>query len=50
LRWRDPPWDVDVIVTVVVASFVFGMLPALAEYWQVKRADKRAPPPASAHP
>jgi hypothetical protein len=50
LRWRDPPWDMDVIVTVLVASFVFGMLPALAEYWQVTRADKRAPPPASAHP
>jgi hypothetical protein len=41
LRWRDPPWDGNVIVTVLVTSFVFGMLPALAEYWQVKQANRR---------
>jgi len=44
LRWRDPPWDSDVIVTVLVASFVFGMLPALAEYWQVRRASVAGKP------
>jgi hypothetical protein len=43
LRWRDPPWDAKVIVTVLVSSFLFGLLPALAEYWQVTRAN-RAPP------
>ena len=43
LQWRDPPWEPGVIVTVLVASFLFGMLPALAEYWQVTRASGRAP-------
>lgn len=47
LRLRDPPWDGGVIATVLVASFVFGMLPALAEYWQVTRA-RRLPAPAPA--
>jgi hypothetical protein len=40
LRLRDPPWDTHVIVTVLVASFVFGVLPTLAEYWQVTHASK----------
>jgi hypothetical protein len=42
LRLRDPPWDAGAIATVLVASFFFGMLPALAEYWQVTRASRVA--------
>jgi hypothetical protein len=38
LRLRDPPWDTHVVVTVLVASFVFGVVPTLAEYWQVRSA------------
>jgi len=49
LQLRDPPWEANVIVTVLVTSFVFGMLPALAEYWQVRRAN-RAPAVSSVPP
>jgi hypothetical protein len=40
LRLRVPPWDTHVIVTVLVASLVFGVLPTLAEYWQVTHANR----------
>jgi hypothetical protein len=40
LRLRVPPWDTNVVVTVLVASFVFGVVPALAEYWQVAHASR----------
>ena len=43
LRLRDPPWGANVIVTVLATSFVFGLLPALAEYWQTTRANRARP-------
>jgi hypothetical protein len=46
LRLRTQPWDADVVVTVLVASFVFGVLPTLAEYWQVTHANKAHRSPA----
>lgn len=38
LAWRDPPWPAGTIVVVLVASMLFGILPGLAEWWQVRQA------------
>jgi hypothetical protein len=48
LRLRNPPWDAGVITGVLLASLLFAVLPALAEYWQVRKASRSAmsTPPA----
>ena len=57
LALRDPAWPTSVVTTVLLASFVFGLLPALAEFWQVRRVYRRevrrldtAPGPAHGRP
>jgi hypothetical protein len=47
LRLRDPPWDTGVLTVVLLTSFVFGVLPAWAEYWQTTRIRAPAGPPAA---
>ncbi len=36
-RWRDPPFDVGVIMAVLGASFVFAILPGLIEFLHARR-------------
>ena len=48
LRLRDPALDAGVIAAVLVSSFVFAVLPALAEYWQTTHPRAPATPPAAA--
>ncbi|MGI9246146.1 MAG: diguanylate cyclase [Steroidobacteraceae bacterium] len=38
LRPRRHPWDVGVVHAVLLASFLFGLLPGLAEWWQARKA------------
>lgn len=56
LRWREPPFDVGVIVAILGASFLFAVLPGLLEFlnaWRHRdptvadaadRAERMAPP------
>lgn len=43
LRWRDRPWEPVLVATVLVASVLFGLLPALAEFRQALRAGREVP-------
>lgn len=44
LRWREPPFDLAVIVAVLGASFVFAILPGLIEFldaWRLRMRSQR---------
>ena len=40
LQLRDPPWDRGLVIVILLASFLFGMLPGLAEWWPTRQAEK----------
>ncbi|MGH8077250.1 MAG: hypothetical protein ACREPE_08005 [Lysobacter sp.] len=46
LRWREPPFDVGVIVAILGASFVLGILPGLLEFINAWRHGRRGAPSA----
>jgi hypothetical protein len=48
LQLRHEPWSVGVIAAVLLSSFVFAVLPALAEYWQTSHSRASTRPAASA--
>ena len=53
LRLRDPPWDTRVITAVLASSLLLAIVPALAEWWQVRSArggEGRAPDGAMTGP
>lgn len=41
LRLRETPWPAGLVALVLVASFLFGLLPGLAEWRQAARAARR---------
>jgi hypothetical protein len=47
LRLRETPWPWELVALVLVASFLFGMLPGLSEWWRAHRAAREPTLPSA---